>query len=77
MPGIGLGTIDQLVPSQDSINGSFVEALPEPPTAVQSMELMQETPLSELPEAPVGLGLGTMDQAVPLYDSVRVFVTDP
>ena len=67
IPIPGLGTTDQLMPSQDSIT------VPEPlrPTAVHTVAETQDTP--ERPLSDAGLGLGRTDQLVPSQDSIRVF----
>jgi hypothetical protein len=65
--GLGLGTIVQLLPFQDSISGC---PTPSFPVAMQLVELVQETLPSEL-TAPT-LGLGTIDHADPFQDSISV-----
>ena len=70
-PGLGLGTMVQVVPFQDSTR--VFDAIPAPvslPTAVQSLADTQETSLRLLMD--LGLRLGTMDQVVPFQDSMSV-----
>ena len=75
--GLGLGTMDQVVPFHDSTM-VFTTTLPPPfllreePTAVHAVGEVQETPRRTLAEGS-GLGLGTMDQVVPFQDSMSVF----
>jgi hypothetical protein len=60
-PGLGLGTIDQRPPSQNST--SVLETtLPELPTAVQKPRDGHETPLSAAP------GLATTDHRLPSHE---------
>ena len=70
-PRFGLVTTDQVEPSHDSI--SVVPPIPSllPPTAVQPLGLMHDTPPSELTE-PGPFGLGTTDHEVPSHDSIKV-----
>ena len=81
--GLGLGTMDQAVPSQCSIRVLAPSALPgglclpPAPTAVQSEGLVQLTPASPFAGGPGGLGLGTMAHRVPFQCSVRVCSRGP
>jgi hypothetical protein len=76
VPGLGLGTTDQVVPSQDSKRVSAVDpALSWLPAAIQRVELEQDT-LSREPPL-LGLGLGVRDQATPFHDSTRVWIVGP
>jgi hypothetical protein len=61
----GLDTIDHVLPFQDSISVSS-----ELPTAIQLVELVQDTPSRKTIWA-LKLGLRTIDQAVPFKDSIR------
>ncbi|MGA3146258.1 MAG: hypothetical protein ABSF33_02145 [Acidimicrobiales bacterium] len=74
VPGLGLGTTDQMLPSQASIRvrPGTRGLTEEPPTAIQLVELTQETPSRESVKLPA-LGLGTTDQVVPLLASIRVW----
>ena len=73
VPLLGLGTIDQLVPFQDSISvWSRLLPLRYEPTAVQELDERQATPPRPLLTVPM-LGLGTIDQLVPSKDSIRVW----
>src|SRR5579859_3578024 len=77
-PALGLGTTDQTVPFHDSIRVLLAEPRPLPvlPTATQSRAETQETPARALGvDSEPGLGLGTIDQAVPFHDSTRVLLT--
>jgi hypothetical protein len=75
-PGLGLGTIDQLVPSQCSTNvvAGVLTLACELPTAKQLVVLGHATPFRRLIAAPAGLGLGTIDQLVPFHRSTNVVV---
>jgi hypothetical protein len=72
----GLGTTDQMVPSQDSINvlDRSVLGVLYSPTAVHELVEIHETPLSSLigGEVVLGSGLGTTVQVVPSHISTRV-----
>jgi hypothetical protein len=73
MSGLGLGSVDQLVPSHDSINvkvelKSLTRSLP---TATQSVDLTHETLMSWL-KLVLGLGASTTDHVVPSQDSTSV-----
>jgi hypothetical protein len=70
-PGLGLEAMDQLVPFQVStrvLKGSWDVGW-KPPTATQSVVLVQETP--DNPSL-ASLGLGMTDQLVPFQVSTRV-----
>src|SRR5688572_16308421 len=77
VPGLGLGTIVQLVPFQCRIkvvwSGPPLVALP---TAQTFEEEMASTPLRMLIRFPV-LGLGTMLQLVPFQCSINVRFSMP
>ena len=75
--GLGVATIDQVVPFQRSANVFPVEPTKESPTALQLVGLGHETPFSPLNVAPLGLGLATIDQAVPFQRSVNVLLVKP
>jgi hypothetical protein len=79
-PGLGLGTMVQVVPFQDSMSvlGRPVLVMYEP-TAVQSLAETQETPMRSFMPLRWGaaLGLGTTVQVVPFQDSTRVFGAVP
>jgi hypothetical protein len=70
---LGLGTIDQRVPFQDSMS-VFSDLFPKPvaenPAAMQTFGETHETPLKPLSAR--GLGLGTIDHRVPFQDSMSV-----
>ena len=70
--GLGLGMIDQAVPSHDSTRVFVEEGEYEYPTVVQLEELVHEMPLRIESLAPVTFGLGTVDQVVPFHDSMKV-----
>jgi hypothetical protein len=69
--GLGLVTIDQLVPFQCSTNVLVVEPVVELPTAKQLVVLRHATPLKLAAES-LGLGLATIDQLVPFQCSTNV-----
>ncbi len=75
-PGLGLGTIDQRVPSHRSTSVLVAEAVKELPTAMQNVVLAQDTPVRLLWPEPA-LGLGTIDQRVPSHCSTSVLVAVP
>jgi hypothetical protein len=64
MPTLGLGTIVQLLPFQDSISGC---PMLSPPVAMHIVALVHETPMRS-----PALGIGTIDQVVPFQVSIRV-----
>src|SRR5215469_8299305 len=70
----GLGTTDQVVPSQDKTNVLDCVLVSYQPTAVHELVETQDTPASVLngSAAVLGLGLGTTDQVVPSHISTRV-----
>src|SRR5207302_341629 len=72
--GLGLGTIDQLMPFHRSMRGTTAPELlaMETPTAKQLVVPVHDTPYSALYLAPGGLRLGTIDQLVPLHRSTSV-----
>jgi hypothetical protein len=81
VPGLGLGTTDQVVPSHVSTRVALVEAELSSltaPTAVQFVVETQDSPLRLLANE-LGLGLGTADQVVPSAPpvSTRVWVGLP
>ncbi len=73
--GLGVGWIDQEVPSHDSAR---VRRLSEPPkspaypTAVQVLADVHDTPDSPLTWSCAGLGVGWTDQEVPFHVSASV-----
>src|SRR5688572_21488800 len=73
VPGLGLGTICQLVPSQRRVNVVWSRALPLEvlPTAHAFDGEMATTPLSTLSRLS-GFGLGTMLQLLPFQCSMSV-----
>ena len=79
-PGLGLGTMVQVVPFQDSMSvlGWPVLVMYDP-TAVQLLAETQETPLRSFVSWrwDAALGLGTTVQVVPFQDSTRVFDAIP
>ena len=67
--GLGLGTIDQVEPFQDSTR------VPTPvPTAVHAVGLKHETAASKLFWVGDVSGLGTIDQVEPFHDSMSVWL---
>jgi len=74
--GVGLATIDQLVPSHRSINVWDVEVVDvstlSSPTAKQLVELEHDTPSNSTAARAGGLGLATIDQLVPFQCSINV-----
>jgi hypothetical protein len=75
--GLGLVTIDQLVPFQCSTNVLVPEPLDEKPTAKQLVVLGHETPYKTTKFAPVGWGLATIDQLVPFQRCSKVDAAGP
>ena len=72
-PVLGLGTIVQLVPSQDSARvWSAGAELSKPPTAMHDVADVQETPVSQLNPAPAGFGVGSIAQVLPFQCSANV-----
>ena len=67
--GLGDGLIDQVVPFHTSTNvEDDVSSPAEYPTAVHFDDhLRHDTPPSALPVAPLGLGVGLIDQVVPFH----------
>jgi hypothetical protein len=71
VPGLGLGAIDQAVPSHISTRVPLDSPkLTWDPTATQKCFETQDTPLRKLNRS--GLGLGTTDQVVPSHVSTTV-----
>jgi hypothetical protein len=69
----GLGATDQVLPFQISVTGSAASAGPYSPTAAQKAAVTQETLERVSGFWPVsGLGLGTIDHALPFQVSTRV-----
>jgi hypothetical protein len=66
-PGVGLGTTDQEVPSQDSTKVLLASS----PTATHEMADTQNT-LLKAPCLGVRVGPGAIDQEVPSQDSIKV-----
>src|SRR5881227_601405 len=73
---LGLGTIDQAVPSQCSVRVRGTVPLLNCPTAQMSLGDLAATAARPLPFVPI-LGLGTTDQVVPSQCSVRVCMGTP
>jgi hypothetical protein len=74
--GFGLAMIFQLVPFQRSTSVRAVEPSvddDESPTAKQLVGLGHDTLNRLTSAAPFGVGLGTIDQAVPFHRSINVF----
>ena len=73
--GLGMDWIDQRVPFQCSASvgpaGPAVLVL-APPTAVQALADVHDTPLKLLKAAPAGLGVDWIDQRVPFQRSASV-----
>src|SRR5205807_662401 len=69
----GLGRMNHLVPSQDSINAWSPPPLKYEPTAMQSVAETQETPWRTLSPLPVWSGGGTADHWVPFQASARAW----
>src|SRR5580692_10387350 len=67
--GEGLGTMDQAVPSHDSISVSWSVPTSTLPTAAQSVGPLHDTP-ERMFDVGEGERLGTIDQADPLHDSI-------
>src|SRR5439155_7564474 len=63
--GLGLVTIDQLVPFQRSTNVLFAELVEYSPTASQLVVLGHDTPVRTGPVAPVAVGRATTEQLDP------------
>ncbi len=74
--GAGVVTIDQVVPSHCSTSAlpeTPKKLFPSPPTAVQLVALVHDTPVSQLDAAVrLELGLATTDQVVPFHCSTTV-----
>src|SRR5262249_35690581 len=69
----GVGATDQGLPFQISVTGSAASAGPYSPTAAPKAAPAQGTPGRTSGSWPLsGLGLGTIDQAVPFQTSTRV-----
>jgi hypothetical protein len=64
--------MDQVDPFHDSIKVWSAVLARFCPTAMQAEELLQETPTRESRPVLETLGLGTIDQADPFHDSIRV-----
>lgn len=75
--GFGLVTIDQLVPSQCSVNVLSPALLEENATAKQFDVPGHDTPVRSDSIAPLTLALGTTDQLVPFQCSANVSPTEP
>jgi len=71
--GVGLGVIDQLVPSHRSISvaAPAVPLVPRTPTAVQSVALRHETAVKVYAVPDAGLGLAIAVQRAPSQRSMR------
>jgi hypothetical protein len=70
--GLGVGWTAHLVPFQRSATESSEAAFPYHPTAVQAVADEQDTPVSRVRLAPVGLGVGWTAQVVPFQRSASV-----
>jgi hypothetical protein len=68
--------MDQLLPFHTSASVVVVEPVVDSPTASQALADVQETPLSELLVAPLGLGVDWMDQLLPFHTSASVCVVE-
>ena len=70
--GLGLATIDQLVPFHRSTKVAPADPSgEEPPTASQFVVLTHDTPLRSVSREPVGSGLVTTDHVVPFQCSAN------
>jgi hypothetical protein len=63
--GLGLDTIDHIVPSHRSTNVAVTEPVDELPTATQLVALAHATPPIVVPVAPAGTGIDTNDHLDP------------
>jgi hypothetical protein len=76
---LGLGTIDHVLPFQDSMrvrpDTAPFRGLLDSPTAVQEMVETQDTPNRRVSRFLPGLG--TMDHPVPFQDSIRAWSNPP
>ena len=74
--GLGLATIDHVVPFQSSTSELLAKKLlRDEPTAKQLVVLVHDTPLNAENTAPVGLGLMTRAQVVPFQRSTNDLTT--
>jgi hypothetical protein len=72
--GLGLGTIDHVEPSHDSMRVSSVVRVSYSPTVVHADALVHETPESPTEAKAVGgVGLETNTHADPVHASIRVW----
>ena len=72
--GLGLDTIDQVVPFHDSTRGCGSSSVPmNEPTAVQELAETHDTAARLLVDP--SAGLGTTDHLVPFHDSTRGFAS--
>ena len=70
---MGVAWMDQTVPFQCSASVPWTSPLPDAyPVAVHALAEVHDTPLRALTEAPAGLGVAWMDQAVPFQCSASV-----
>jgi hypothetical protein len=69
--GLGVVSIDQVVPFQRSAKVVVVEPLRDQPTAVQAEVEVQETPEKPAVDAPWGFGAVTVDQVEPFQRSAK------
>jgi hypothetical protein len=76
VPGLGLVTVDQLVPSHCSTNVRSDEPLYWVPVATQKDTETHDTEDRALPLVP-GLGLVTVDQTLPFHCSTNVRYPEP
>ena len=70
--GLGVGWMTHIAPFHDSANVLVAPLTCAEPTAVQEVADTQETLVNELYVAPLGVGVGSIDQAVPFHCSARV-----
>jgi hypothetical protein len=75
--GLGLASIDHVVPFHSSTNVLGGAAAVNVPTAKHRVVVGHDTPARPLLVAPTGLGLATIDQVVPFHCSTKVFVAEP
>jgi hypothetical protein len=67
--GVGLATIDQVVPFQRSMSTCGAELFADLPTAMQLDTVEHEMPARFAETAPAGIGMLTIDQLVPFHRS--------
>jgi hypothetical protein len=69
---LGVDASSQELPSHVSANPPYVPSLSNPPTAMQSVELTHDKARRKVDPPLLPFALGTIDQAVPFQDSIRV-----